>query len=59
MKRSPFVRSHAHATRKLELRHETVRALTALTDSELRDVAGGSESGDSTCLAQICPPYMP
>jgi hypothetical protein len=59
MKRSTFVRSHARAPRKLYLRHETVRALLALTQAELRGVAGGSDSWDSACQAQICPPYMP
>lgn len=59
MKRSKFSRSHATAPRKLRLGHETVRALTALTEGELGGVAGGSDSWDSACLAQICPPYMP
>lgn len=59
MKRStPSIHSKKAATRKLHLNHETVRKLSILNESDLRQVAGGF-SLDSQCIGDFCFEYMP
>ena len=60
MKRTTSPQSGRFTTRKLRLHPEILRTLSALTEHDLRHVAGGSAlSGHSSCFAYECPELMP
>lgn len=56
MKRTTSSQSGRFTTRKLRLHTESLRTLSALTEHDLRHVAGGSALSDhSSCFMYECP----